>query len=115
MYKKVNVLESAYDPEIRMFAINLHFYSAKACNYVRGILHDALPCERTLRLWTNNILSTQGFCESSFFLLKMKKEEIEAEIKDKLIVSLIPDEMHLKKHLHFDGETIVGGIDLGQD
>ena len=45
----------------------------------------------------------------------MKKEEIEAEIKDKLIVSLIPDEMHLKKHLHFDGETIVGGIDLGQD
>ena len=98
-----------------MFAINLHFYSAKAYNYVRSILHDALPCEQTLRLWTNKILSTPGFCEHRFFLLKMKKEEIEAESKGKLIVSLILDEMHLKKHLHFDGEKIVGGIDLGQE
>ena len=112
---KSDVLESAYDPEIRMFAINLHFYSAKAYNYVRSILHDALPCERTLRLWTNKILSTPGFCERSFFLLKMKKEEMEAESKGKLIVSLILDEMLLKKHLHFDGEKIVGGIDLGQE
>ena len=93
---KSDVLESAYDPEIRMFAINLHFYSAKAYNYVRSILHDALPCERTLRLWTNKILSTPGFCERSFFLLKMKKEEMEAESKGKLIVSLILDEITLK-------------------
>lgn len=61
------------------------------------------------------MISAPGFSERSFFLLKMKKEELFTQSNSKLVVSLIFDEMHLKKNIHFDGKNFIGGVDLGDE
>lgn len=107
-------VEWSYDPETKKFAINLFFYSAKAYSYVRNVFHDSLPSVQTIKNWISKIITSPGFCDRSLFLLKMKKEELSAQSDRKLVVSIILDEMHLKKHIHFDGKQFIGGVDLGE-
>ena len=45
----------------------------------------------------------------------MKKEELFTQSNSKLVVSLIFDEMHLKKNIHFDGKNFIGCVDLGDE
>ena len=51
---KQDDVDRIYDPEIRKFAINLHFYSSKSYEYVRNVFHEALPAVGALRTWTSH-------------------------------------------------------------
>ncbi|KAL3198327.1 hypothetical protein MRX96_014445 [Rhipicephalus microplus] len=44
-----NEQKGKYPPELRAFALTLHFYSPAAYEYVRSKFNEALPSQRTLR------------------------------------------------------------------
>ena len=48
-----------YTDEIKKFAITLHFYSPKAYNFLRAILH--LPASSSLASWTSSVDCEPGF------------------------------------------------------
>ena len=85
-----------YPAALHSFAITLHFYSPRAYNYVREKMNMALPAPSVLRSWYNSIDGEPGFTSESFMSLKYKVEKANIENK-KVIVSLIIDEMGLKK------------------
>lgn len=85
-----------YPPALRSFAITLHFYSPRAYNYVRKKMNMALPAPSVLRSWYNSIDGEPGFTSESFISLKYKVEKANKENR-KVIVSLIIDEMGIKK------------------
>lgn len=45
-----------YSPEIRKFAMNLHFYSPKAYEYVRSSFGKCLPHQRVISTWYRYVL-----------------------------------------------------------
>lgn len=58
---KVGRKQKQYNPELRVFAMNLHFYSPKAYEYVRSSLGNCLPHSRTIRMWYRSINGTPSF------------------------------------------------------
>ncbi|XP_065672043.1 uncharacterized protein LOC136089878 [Hydra vulgaris] len=49
-----------YSPSLRTFALTLHFYSAKAYDYVRPSFNNCLPHPDTLRKWYSSINDSQA-------------------------------------------------------
>lgn len=45
------VSKNKYSPQLRCFALTLHYYSPKAYDYVRKTFNTSLPHPRTLRKW----------------------------------------------------------------
>jgi len=103
-----------YTKELKSFAITLNYYSSKAYNYVRDVFGLALPHESILRRWYSSISAEPGFTERSFDTLKIKAEE-ERKVGKELIVSLVFDEMAIKKKFEFDGKMFHGSVDLGPE
>ena len=103
-----------YTKELKAFAITLNYYSSKAYNYVRDVFGLALPHESVLRRWYNSISAEPGFTERSFDTLKIKVEE-ERKAGKEVIVSLVFDEIAIKKKFEFDGKKFHGSVDLGPD
>ncbi|KAH8031331.1 hypothetical protein HPB51_016223 [Rhipicephalus microplus] len=67
-----------YPPELRAFALTLHYYSAAAYEYVRSKFNNALPSQRTL-----------------------------PKSQDKpLIAALMMDDMAIKKHVQLVGKKV---------
>ncbi|XP_041978028.1 THAP domain-containing protein 3-like [Aricia agestis] len=69
-----NVKRAKYAPELRSFAITLHFYSPKAYSYVRKKFDLALPHPRVIRSWYSSIDANPGFSVESFNALRYKSE-----------------------------------------
>jgi len=101
--------------EIRVFASTLQFYSTKAYNFVRQTFEKALPHVSTVRRWFSNIDGSPGFSTLAFDLLKQKVEFAEKKSKPPVIVSLIMDDMSIKKHIDYDpkSSSFKGYVDLG--
>lgn len=93
-----SVSRRQYPPALRSFALTLHFYSPRAYNYVRKKMNMALPAPSVLRSWYNSIDGEPGFTSKNFKTLKYKVKKANIENK-KVIVSLIMDEMGIKKEL----------------
>jgi THAP domain/Transposase protein len=55
-----------YSDLIRSFAMTLHFYSAKAYNFVRSSFRQALPHPATLRKWCTSVDGRPGFTAEAF-------------------------------------------------
>lgn len=98
-----------YSDELKSFAMTLHFYSAKAYNFVRQTFKNTLPHASTITKWYRNIDGSPGLTSDAFATL-------EAKVKDRdLLVCLTMDEVatrqqiqwnpHLKK---FDGVVDYG-------
>ncbi|KAF4530741.1 hypothetical protein B566_EDAN007962 [Ephemera danica] len=102
-----------YSPEIRTFALTLHFHSTAAYNYVRDVMHLALPDVSTLRSWYSEIDADVGFCNEAFDILKCEAQNRLDNGQKPMPVALIIDEMHLKKDITFTGSDFSGLIDLG--
>ena len=49
--KGLGISSKKYPPALRAFAMTLHFYSPKACGFVRHKICEALPEPSTLRAW----------------------------------------------------------------
>ncbi|KAH8019296.1 hypothetical protein HPB51_018808 [Rhipicephalus microplus] len=98
-----------YPPELRAFALTLHYYSAAAYEYVRSKFNNALPSQRTLREWYKSVNGDPGFTSEAFDFIKNL-----AKSQDKpLIAALMMDDMAIKKHVQLVGKKAVGYIDLG--
>ncbi|KAL3221091.1 hypothetical protein MRX96_029648 [Rhipicephalus microplus] len=98
-----------YPPELRAFALTLHYYSAAAYEYVRSKFNNALPSQRTLREWYKSVNGDPGFTSEAFDFIKNL-----AKSQDKpLIAALMMDDMAIKKHVQLVGKKVVGYIDLG--
>lgn len=65
-----NEQNGKYPPELRAFALTLHFYSPAAYEYVRSKFNEALPSQRTLRGWYKSIQGAPGFTAEAFSFLE---------------------------------------------
>lgn len=108
--------ESQYPEPVRSFALALNFYSPRAYEYVREKFDNHLPCQSTIRNWYSHSSADgePGFCKQSFeSLSKLAKEQ--RAIGKQLIVSLIFDEMSIRKQLHWNDsqKKFLGHITYG--
>ena len=56
-----NKKNTPYPPELRLFAMTLQYYSAKAYEYVRTSFNLALPHQAQIRKWYSKVLAGPGF------------------------------------------------------
>ncbi|KAL3174896.1 hypothetical protein MRX96_010927 [Rhipicephalus microplus] len=104
-----NKQKGKYPPELRAFALTLHFYSPAAYEYVRSKFNEALPSQRTLRGWYKSIQGAPGFTAEAFAFL-----EKFAEARDEpFYCALIVDDMAIRKHVELVGDKVVGYVDFG--
>jgi hypothetical protein len=73
--------EKKFPPELRIFALTLHFNSTSAYNYVRKSFNNCLPHPNTIRKWYSSIDCSPGYTSESLNALKMKVEELKNEKK----------------------------------
>lgn len=102
-------LKKMYNPEIRRFAITLHFYSAKAYNYVREEFITVLPHPRTLGKWYACTNADPGFTSETLKILSLKCKNSNHPIYCCLII----DEMAIRHHIEWDGKRYHGYVDFG--
>uniref|UniRef100_A0A2H1WR26 SFRICE_033363 n=1 Tax=Spodoptera frugiperda TaxID=7108 RepID=A0A2H1WR26_SPOFR len=98
-----------YSPALRTFALTLHYYSPKAYDYIRRTFDTCLPERRTLRKWYEKIGGEPGFTKESFEALKQKAKNTNYTI----IAGLTIDEMAIRRRIEYDGEKLVGHVDIG--
>lgn len=89
-----------YPPELRAFALTLHYYSTAAYEYVRSKFNNALPSQCTLREWYKSVNGDPGFTSEAFDFLRNI-----ARSQDKpLIAAVMMDDMAIKKHVQLVGK-----------
>ncbi|KAM7313880.1 uncharacterized protein ISCGN_003667 [Ixodes scapularis] len=97
--------KNMYAEDVRKFALTVHFYSAKAYKFLRK--HVRLLHASALRKWAVVIDGNPGFTRESF---NRVTQEVQ---KGRLLVSLMVDEMSIKKQVDWDGKEVIGYCDLG--
>lgn len=107
-----NKKKSVFSENLKQFATTLHFYSAKAYDFVREKFQLALPHPQTIRKWYSSIPADPGFTVASFTALKSHVAEKKKEGKD-TVCSLMMDEMYIHKQTEFGGDQIHGYVDIG--
>lgn len=100
---------SKFPPEVRRFALNLHFISPHAYNYVRKTFNTCLPHTRTLARWYQTVEGEPGFSAESLAALKLLAEST----SKKLICGLSFDEMAIRKAVEWNGKNYVGFVNCG--
>ncbi|GFR74839.1 THAP domain-containing protein 9 [Elysia marginata] len=103
-----------YSPELRSFALTLHFYSPKAYAYVRKAFDTCLPHPRTIKKWYDyeTVEDGPGFNAASFQLIQSRVEALQRNGKV-APWALIMDEMAIRQHIEWDGTKYQGYIDMG--
>ena len=101
-----------YSPELKSFALTLQFYSSKAYEFVRKTFNLALPHQVQVRKWCSKIPAEPGFTEPAFKALEFKVQEANKK-GQKVICSLMLDEMAIRKHVSWDGKKFRGYVDVG--
>ena len=86
----------------------------QAYRYVRKTFDLGLPDPSTVSKWYNVIDGEPGFTEEALRALKAK---VLAGQRDgqKVVSSLMLDEMSIRKHVQYDGKKVRGYVDLGTD
>ena len=62
----------SYSESLKSFALTLHFYSAKAYNFVRKSFKLALPHPKSITGWYSKIPADPGFTGPAFKALELK-------------------------------------------
>ena len=78
---------------------------------MRKTFNLALPHPVQIRKWYAKVPADPGFTEPSFQALSQRVKDD----GEKLIGSLMIDEMAIKKHVSWDGQKFRGYVDLGND
>lgn len=99
-------LPRKYSPEIRVFALTLHFYSPRAYAYVRKKFDICMPHPKTLYKSVNG---EPGFNTEA---LKSIKERAKL-VNYPLFGVLIFDEMAVRQHVEYDDTKYRGYVDMG--
>ncbi|CAH0556132.1 unnamed protein product [Brassicogethes aeneus] len=108
--RQIKSKTSKYTPELRSFALTLHFYSPKGYNFVREKFKGMLPHPSSIKKWYSVVNGEPGFTSEAFDSIKEKVSKGEV-----VIVNLIVDEMSIRQHISFDGKKYVGLVDLGRN
>lgn len=103
-----------YSPELRRFALTLHFYSPQAYRYVRKMFDTCLPHPRTIQRWYECVDGKPGFTEAAFSAIKLRAD-MAAKTGKPLLCSLVMDEMVLRQQVEWDGMMYHGYIDMGTE
>lgn len=101
-----------YSPELRSFALTLHFYSPHAYRYVRKTFDTCLPHPRTIEKWYQTIPGDPGFTSTAFDSLQAKAAGAAGNGKS-LLCNLVMDEVAIRQHVEWDGRKYHGFIDMG--
>ena len=88
-----------YPVELRNFALSLHFYSAKAYDFVRTQFNNCLPHPKTLSRWYSCIDGNSGFQNDVFEGLKEMVTNREGK---PVLCSMMMDEIAIRKQLDWD-------------
>jgi len=99
-------------PELRSFALTLHFYSPAAYNYVRKTFKKCLPHPSTIRKWYSTIDGSPGITQESLNAIAIKVTEMKQKNLN-LVCGLIMDEMSIREAVHFNGKHLQGYINYG--
>jgi len=102
-------LKKKYSPELRHFALTLHYYSPRAYMYVRSKFDTCLPHPKTLAKWYMSINVEPGFHTEA---LKSIAERAKT-VSYPLFGALIFDEMAIRQHVEYDGSKFSGYVDMG--
>ena len=96
------------------FALHIHLRSPSAYQALRGSNVIKLPCERTLRDYTNTVHPSTGFHKAVFNDLKNQAGKLN-DIQKYVVLML--DEVSIKDDLVYDKVTgeLVGFVNLGND
>ena len=109
--KKTHSLpRNVYPKELRNFALSLHFYSAKAYEFVRSQFHNCLPHPKTLVRWYSCIEGNPGFHNETFTALQ---QFVDSRGGQPILCSMMMDEIAIRKQVLWDGKKYVGYIDHG--
>lgn len=108
---KKTPVSKMYEPELRIFALTLHFYSPRAYMYVRRKFNTSLPHPKTLSKWYKSINGEPGFNKEALESIKNRAEQIDYP----LFGALIFDEIAIRQHIEYDGEKYSGYVDLGSE
>lgn len=94
--------KDSYPEYVRSFCLTTHFYSPRAYAYIRDKFNNHLPHESTLRSWyrNSNIDVTPGIIKNALDILRAKAQKMRQNGKQ-LVVSLIFDEMSIRKHVQW--------------
>lgn len=106
---KKKFLSKEYSPELRKFALSLHYYSPKAYNYVRTHFNSCLPHPKSISKWYKSINGNPGFMQEA---LNSITERVKAADYP-LLGTLIFDEMSIRQHIEYDGKNYSGYVDFG--
>ena len=107
--KDIPFSDRQYPPELRSFALTLHFYSAKAYNFVRETFDLALPHPKTLSKWYRAVDGNAGFSEQALRALQAHSDALGHRLR----CALVMDEMAIRRQVEWDGKSYVGFIDMG--
>lgn len=100
----------SYGEDIRKFAVNVHFYSPKAYTIVRKQFENCLPHPKTLGRWYTSVDCLPGFTQEALNVIRLKV----AESGQKLVCSLVFDEMSIRQQVEWDGKRFYGYVDFGK-
>ena len=106
---KGNANARRYSDEIKQFALTLHYYSPKAYDFIRKVLH--LPNPSSIRAWSASVDCSPGFLIEVMDSLKTARSEKPWMMDCVLIL----DAMAIRKDTVWDAENkrYAGGVDYG--
>ena len=108
--QKKNKNPGAYPPELRSFALTLKYYSSEAYRFVRKSFNLGLPFR--YKSWYSKIEGDRGFTKATFLALAAKVSA-SRQSGERVICSLMLDEMAIKKHFEWNGKEFKGFVDIG--
>ena len=115
--KQKGIGKKSYDPDIRAFAMTLHYYSSRAYKYVREKFENCLPHPRTLQKWCQVVEIGPGFTQRAFEALEERCSKYLNDTGKELLCALSVDGMNIKKSLKYDRhrKKNIGFIDFGTE
>lgn len=93
-----------YSENVRKFCLRQQYYSQAAYQSLRNFFNNNLPSKRALQIWYTSIDGSPGICESALAILREKEESYHADHHHHLHVTLISDEMAIRKFINWDSE-----------
>lgn len=100
-----------YSPEVRAFALSLHFVSPKAYSYVRSNFTSCLPHPKTIAKWYMSVDGSPGFSQEALDALKNLVDNTSYPLH----CALMFDEMAIRKYVEWNGERVIGFVDFGDE
>lgn len=96
----------SYPESVREFCLAMDFYSPRAYRYMREKFTNNLPHPCTIRAWyrLSSINAPPGITLHSMEMLKTIAMKFKSK-NSQLLVSLIMDEMHTRKHIQWSDAT----------